>query len=199
MLLAAGVSTPSSALSASGLQSPLRVCLKFLQEGHDPVAALEFVAEWGQGDVKRQFGTYVKLLKQGRPLDVILDEIALAYPSPETELLIAAIDARLASGKFPEITPEVMNAAEALETRARQDMAIVIGASRRWVLGLVWIGILGGAMLVIALPQYSSSLLHSGVGRVVLGSAIALEIVGLLWAGALSRMQVRIERELTQP
>ncbi len=180
-------------------QSPLRVYFKFLQEGHDPIAAMEFVAEWGQGEIKPQFEGYVKLLKQGRPLEVILEEIALAHPSPETELLIAGIEAGLATGSFPEITSDVLTDAEALQSRARDDMRVVIGSARLWTLGLVWTGILGGAMLIIALPQYSQAFLESRVGRVVFGVAIALEIVGLLWAGLLLRMQGRIERDLTQP
>ena len=187
----------SSTAPAPGRQSPLRVCLKYLEEGHDPVAALEFVAEWGQGDIKRQFENYVRLLKQGRPVELILEEIALAYPSSETELLIASIESRLSSGNFPELAPIVMTEAESLETRAREDMDVVIGSDRRWTLGLVWAGILGGAMLMIALPQYSHAFLESRVGRVVFGVAIALEVIGLLWAGTLLRLQTRIEKELS--
>jgi Flp pilus assembly protein TadB len=198
VLLAAGVSNPTS-VPAPSRQSPLRVCLKYLEEGHDPATALEFVAEWGQGDVKRQFQAYVKLLQQGRPLELILEEIALAYPSPETELLIASIESRLATGNFPDVTPAILADAESLEMRAREDMQIVIGSARRWTLGLVWSGILGGAMLIIAFPQYSHAFLESRVGRVVFGVAIALEVIGLLWAGMLLRLQSRIERELTQP
>ncbi len=199
MFLATGLTKPSSVPPAPGRQSPLHVCLKYLREGHDPVAALEFVAEWGHGDIKPQFESYVKLLKQGRPLEVILEDIAAAYPSPETELLIASIEARLSSGNFPEITPDVLNDAEVLETRTRHDMHLVIGAARLWTLGLVWTGILGGAMLVIALPQYSTALLQTRVGRVLFGIAITMEIVGLLWAGILLRLQSRIERDLSRP
>ena len=198
MLLVAGVAKPSS-VPVPGRQSPLRVCLKFLEEGHHPAAALEFVAEWGQGEVKRQFESYVKLLKQGRPLELILEEIAMAYPSPETELLIASIESRLVTGNFPELTPDILAEAESLETRARADMDIVIGSARRWTLGLVWAGILGGTMLIIAFPQYSHAFLESRVGRVVFGVAIALEVVGLLWAGMLLCLQSRIERDLTEP
>ena len=198
MLLVIGPSKPTVTLPEPSRVSPLRVCLKFLQEGHEPAAALEFVAEWGKGEIKAQFETYVKLLKQGRPLEVILEEIALAYPGPDTELLIASIEARIATGTFPEITPLILSDEDALETRAREDMEIVIGSSRRWTLGLVWAGILGGAMLMIALPQYSHAFLDSRVGRVVFGAAIGLEIVGLLWAGILLRLQTRIERDLTR-
>lgn len=198
MLLAAGVAKPPS-VPVPDRQSPLRVCLKFLEEGHDPAAALEFVAEWGRGEVKRQFESYVKLLKQGRPLELVLEEIAMAYPSPETELLIASIESRLVTGNFPEQTPDILAEAESLETRAREDMDIVIGSARRWTLGLVWGGILGGTMLIIAFPQYSHAFLESRVGRVVFGVAIALEVVGLLWAGMLLRLQSRIERDLTEP
>lgn len=199
MLLASGLPKPSDTLPAPGRQSPLRVCLKFMQEGHEPAAALEFVAEWGKGEIKAQFEAYVKLLKQGRPLAMILEEIALAYPGPDTELLIASLEARIATGTFPEITPLILADADALETRSREDMEIVVGSSRRWTLGLVWVAILGGAMLLIALPQYSHAFLESRVGRVVFGAAIGLELVGLLWAGILLRMQTRIERDLTQP
>ena len=198
MLLAAGIKTPSPA-PLPGRPSPLRVCLKFLEEGHDPAAALEFVAEWGQGDVKRQFEAYVKLLKQGRPLELILEEIALAYPSPETELMIAGIESRLSTGRFPDVSPDILADAVALEARAREDMGVVIGSARRWTLGLVWAGILGGTMLIIAFPQYSHAFLESRVGRVVFGVAIALEVVGLLWAGMLLRLQSRIERDLIEP
>lgn len=198
MFLIAGPVKPSSPSVAHTGPSPLRLCLKFLQEGHDPVSALEFVAEWGTGDIKRDFQAYVRLMKEGRSIESILEDIAAAHPSPETELLVAAIGARLQTGQFPDLIPEVLAQAETLETRLRDDMAVVIGPGRRWTLGLVWVAILGGAMLVIALPQYSA-LLESRVGRIVFGAAIALEIVGLLWAGALLRMQARIERELRKP
>lgn len=198
MFLIVGTADPSSSSLAGREPSPLRLCLKFLQEGHDPASALEFVAEWGTGDIKRDFQAYVRLMKQGRSIEVILDDIAAAYPSPETELLAAAIETRLQTGQFPDLISEVLTQAETLESRLRDDMEVVIGPGRRWTMGLVWAGILGGAMLVIALPQYSA-LLDSRVGRVVFGAAIALEIIGLLWAGTLLRMQARLERELGKP
>lgn len=179
--------------------SPLRVCLKFLEEGHDPATALEFVSEWGSAETKRRFQEYVKALQQGRPLAVILEDIAVAYPSPESELLIAAIEARLQTGNFPVRALDIVRTAEELERQVRADMELVIGPGRRWTLGLVWSGILGGAMLIIALPLYSQAFLGSRAGRVVFGVAIALEIVGLLWAGMLLRLQSRIDRELTRP
>ena len=108
------------------------------------------------------------------------------------------MEARLQTGNFPTITPNLLLAAEALETRVRADIELVIGPGRRWTLGLVWSGILGGAMLIIALPQYSQAFLESKIGRVVFGVAIALEIVGLLWAGMLLRLQSRIDHDLTQ-
>lgn len=177
-------------------QSPLRVCLKFLQEGHEPAAAIEFVADWGQGDVKQAFQAYARQLNQGRPLATILEEIADAFPSPETELLVAAIQARLQTGVFPAIALDIMTEAEGLETHVREDMEVLIGPGRRWALGLVWTGILGGAMLIIALPQYSNTLLVSPVGRVVFGTAIVLEIFGFLWAASLLQLQTGIESEL---
>lgn len=177
-------------------QSPLRVCLKFLQEGHEPAAAIEFVADWGQGDVKKAFQAYARQLNQGRPLATILEEIADAFPSPETELLVAAIQARLQTGVFPAIALDIMTEAEGLETHVREDMEVLIGPGRRWALGLVWTGILGGAMLIIALPQYSNTLLVSPVGRVVFGTAIVLEIFGFLWAASLLQLQTGIKSEL---
>jgi len=48
-------------------------------------------------------------------------------------------------------------------------------------------------------PQYSAALLQTRVGRVLFGIAITLEIVGLLWAGILLRLQSRIERDLNRP
>lgn len=179
-------------------QSPLRVCLKFLQEGHEPAAAIEFVADWGQGAVKQAFQAYVKQLNQGRPLATVLEDIAEAYPSPETELLVAAIQARLQTGVFPAIAPDIMSEAAGMETRIREDMEVLVGPGRRWTLGLVWAGILGGAMLLIALPQYSNTLLVSPVGRVVFLTAVVLEVIGFLWAASLMRLQTGIETELKQ-
>lgn len=176
--------------------SPLRVCLKFLQEGHEPAAAIEFVADWGQGDVKQAFQSYARQLNQGRPLTTILEDIAEAFPSPETELLVAAIQARVQTGVFPSSALDIMTEAEGLETRVREDMEILIGPGRRWTLGLVWAGILGGAMLMIALPQYSNTLLVSPVGRFVFGTAIVLELLGFLWAASLLQLQTGIEDEL---
>lgn len=176
--------------------SPLRVCLKFLQEGHEPAAAIEFVADWGQGDVKQAFQSYARQLNQGRPLATILEDIAEAFPSPETELLVSAVQARLQTGVFPAIALDIMSEAEGLETQVREDMELLIGPGRRWTLGLVWAGILGGAMLLIALPQYSNTLLVSPVGRFVFGTAIVLEIFGFLWAASLLQLQTGIEKEL---
>lgn len=178
--------------------SPLRVCLKFLQEGHEPAAAIEFVADWGQGDVKQAFQAYVKQLNQGRPLATILEDIAEAYRSPETELLVAAIQSRLQTGVFPAIAPDIMTEAAGMETAVREDMEVLVGPGRRWTLGLVWAGILGGAMLLIALPQYSNTLLVSPVGRVVFLTAVILEVIGFLWAASLLRLQTGIETELKQ-
>lgn len=177
-------------------QSPLRVCLKFLQEGHEPAAALEFVGDWGQGEIKQAFKQYARLLNQGRPLTVILEDIAEAYPSPETELLMASIQTRLQTGVFPASTHEVMTEAEGVERQVRDDMEFLVGPGHRWTLGLVWAGILGGAMLLIALPQYSNALLGSAVGRAVFCVAVVLEIVGFLWASALLRLQTEILSEM---
>lgn len=189
-----GVSNSSRPVDAE--QSPLRVCLKFLEEGHDPTTALEFVADWGQGPVKKAFREYAAQVKAGRPLPMILEDIADAYPSPTTELLTAIIQARLQTGTFPVNAPEILVEAEALEASVREDMEVLVGPGRRWTLGLVWAGIIGGGVLLAALPQYSSALLGSPVGRIVFCSAILLEVAGFMWAAALLKLQTGIESEL---
>ena len=191
-----GVSKSSRLGNQAIPPSPLRVCLKFLQEGHDPNSALEFVADWGQGPIKNSFQEYARQLKQGRPLTTILDEIAEAYPSPETELMLASIQARLQTGVFPSIAPDILADSAGLESQVREDMEVLLGSGRRWVMGLTWSVILGGAMLMIALPQYSNTLLGSPVGRVVFGTAIVLELIGFVWAAGLLKLQTDLEAEL---
>ncbi len=189
-------SKPTRAAGADAVRSPLRVCLQFLQEGHDPATALEFVADWGQGTVKHAFREYAKQLKLGRPLATILEDIAEAYPSPETELLLATMQARMQTGTFPAVASEILAEAEELETRVRDDMEVLVGPGRRWTLGLVWAGIIGAGILLMALPQYSNTLLGSPVGRVVFCAAILLDVVGFMWAAALLKLQTGIEAEL---
>ena len=177
-------------------QSPLRVCLKFLQEGHDPAAALEFVAEWGHGEFKPAFQAYARQLQQGRSLPEILEDIADTYPSPETELILASLQARIRTGVFPPSAPQIIDEAAAMEHQIREDMEFLVGPARRWTLGLVWVGILLGAVLLIAIPQYSNALLGSPVGRAVFCAAVALQTIGFMWAAALFRLQSEIECEL---
>ncbi len=191
-----GVSNPVRVAGADAVPAPLRVCLKFLKEGHDPATALEFVGEAGRGAIKSAFREYANQLRLGRPLATILEEVAEASPSPENELLLAIILAQQQTGTFPAIAPDILTDAESLESRVRDDMLVLVSPGRRWTLGLVWAGILGGATLLIAVPQYSSTLLSSPVGRGVFCAAILLEVVGFMWAAALLRLQTGIEAEL---
>lgn len=199
MLLAIGLLRRTSVTSGSDPQSPTYLCLKCLDEGHEPVSAFEFVADWGPKANKREFQDYAKRLKQGRPLDEVLDQLRMARPSVETELLIACLTSRAQTNRFSAVSSEIVRQAVVQREQALSDMNFLIGGSRRWVIGLVWVGVLGGAMLLVAIPLYTNILLHSGLGRVLISIVLALETVGLLLAGRMFSLHTRLEKNLSEP
>lgn len=182
----------------SKTSSPLRYCLKSLEEGLEPGDSLEFVADWGPEHVKSVFRDYVKLLKQGRPLTEILEQIRLDFPSVETELFIASMEARLETGRYPAIAHHLADDLVSQQEQAILDINLVVGSARRWTVGLIWAGILGGAFLLVCVPRYSQSLLSTPCGRTILGIAATLEVVGLFWTGALWGRQNLLEVQVSR-
>lgn len=199
MLLALGLLNGTPSTSSTDPQSPVNLCLKCLDEGLDPLATLEFIADWGPAASKREFQEYVKRLKQGRQLDEILDEFRKRRPTGESELIAACLTSKAQTGVFSAVSSEIVRQAAKQRQQTQSDIDFIIGGSRRWVIGLVWTGILGGAMVLVALPVYTNALLHTPIGRCVMVISVVLEAVGLIAAGRLLSLPNRLERNLSEP
>ncbi|MDB5386925.1 MAG: hypothetical protein JWM11_2571 [Planctomycetaceae bacterium] len=199
MLLAMGLLSRPTTPTASEPKSPTNLCLKCLDEGHDPLSTLEFIADWGPPATKREFQGYVKRLKQGRPLEEILDDLRKARPTAETEFMITCLDSKARTGTFSAVSSEIVRMAGKQRDQTQTDMDFIIGGSRRWVGGLVWLGVLGGAILLIALPVYSHALLETPIGRGVMLISLGLETAGLIVARLLLSLPNRLEGNLNDP
>jgi Flp pilus assembly protein TadB len=199
LLLAVGLLNRPLASSAADPQSPMNLCLKCLNEGHDPTSTLEFIADWGPTATKSEFQGYVQRLKQGRPLDEVLDALRRSRPTVETEFMIACLTSKAQTGLFSAVSGEIVRQTAKQREQTRADMEFLIGGARRWVIGLAWIGILGGAMILIALPVYSDALLQTPTGRYLMVLAVVLEAVGLIVAGRLLSLPNRLEHHLNEP
>lgn len=199
MLLAFGLFVGRPSATSKDPKSTTHLCLKHLDEGHDVLATLEFVAERGTSATKREFQGYVKRLRQGRSLEEILDSLRKAHPTSDTEMLIACLTSKEQTSKFSAVSSEIVRQAVQQREQAQADLNFIVGSSRRWVIGLVWIGVLGGAMLLIALPMYSDTLLNNAVGRAILVIALCLEAIGLIVAGRLLSLSRRLDRNLNEP
>lgn len=199
MILAIMLLWRSTSTSAADPNSPTNLCLKCLDEGRDAISSLEFVADWGPKANKREFHGYVKSLKQGRPLDEVLDHLRVTHRTAETELLIACLTSKVQTGQFSAVSSEIVRQAAVQRESALTDLNFIIGGSRWWVIGLSWVGILGGAMLVIAIPIYSQAMLKTPIGRLIMVIILVLEAIGLFMGGRLLSLPARLEREINEP
>lgn len=199
LLLAFGLLGRRVGTTSKDPKSITNLCLKALDEGQDVVAVLEFVASRGSSSTKREFQGYVKRLRQGRSLEEILDSLRKVHPTSDTEMLIACLASKEQTGRFSAVSSEIVRQATKQREQAQSDLNYIVGSSRRWVIGLVWVGVLGGAMLLIALPAYSDALLNAPAGRPILMTALCLEAAGLFVASRLLSLSRRLDRYLNEP
>jgi Flp pilus assembly protein TadB len=199
MLLAFGLFVGRPSATSKDPNSMTNLCVKYLDQGHDVVATLEFVADRGPSARKREFQGYVKRLRQGRSLEEILDSLRKSHPTSDTEMLIACLASKAQTEQFSAVSSEIVRHAVQQREQSQADLNFIVGSSRRWVIGLVWIGVLGGAMLLIALPAYSDALLNTPAGRPILVIALCLEAVGLIVSGRLLNLARRLDRNLNEP
>lgn len=187
-----GVMRALRVVSPPSLLTGWELALKCLMEGNTPVASLEFVAEWGTSPAKEAFRESVLQLRNGANLADALQQLAALEFQPRIELIRTTL---LMSEKSPEV---VTGTCRLIATRTEQgqqcqtDTEAIIAGARQWVLVLVVGGLLLAAMLIIALPQYSSALLQTSAGRGLLGVMLGLELAGILWSGLLLRIQQRL-------
>lgn len=180
------------AVPAVSLLPGWELALKCLTEGNPPSAALDFVAEWGPETVKGVFKEAALHHRQGAPLSAVLETLAKQEFHPRAELIRATLVAAERSPEAVQWTCQLIAVRSDQLQTCRSDVDYVISGSRSWVIGLVIAGLLLASMLIIAIPNYSTALLTTGVGQGVLAALVGLELAGVLWAGLIFRIHQRL-------
>lgn len=175
---------------AQQLPGVLDLIASALRAGQSETQAFALVAEQTKGAAGEEFKRMHQALGLGSTVEGVTQALLERMPSPDLELVVDAIQlAHKVGGNLAE-----MLAAIAATIRARSRLAGEVRAltaqgraSTYFVTALAPIGLL---LISFINPAWGETLFQTVAGRIVLGIAAVLEIVGFFTARAASAVEV---------
>jgi tight adherence protein B len=163
------------------LPDVLTIMASSLRAGHSFMQALDTVAREIAQPAATEFQRVVAEIRLGRGTDEALEALAVRVGSPDFRWAVLAVNIqREVGGNLAEILDSV---ADTLRERAmmRRQIRVLTAEGRlsAWVLVALPIAI---AVYMFAVnPDYIGLLVTTKVGLIMLGTAISLLIVGMVW------------------
>jgi tight adherence protein B len=163
------------------LPDVLTIMAASLRAGHSFLQSLDTVAKEIAQPAATEFQRVVAEIRLGRPAEDALEALAERVGSADFKWAVLAVNIqREVGGNLAEILDTV---ADTLRERAmlRRQVKVLTAEGRlsAWVLALLPIAI--GLYMAAVNPSYIGLLVTTTVGLVMLGTAIALMILGILW------------------
>ena len=171
------------------LPDALMLLTSALRAGYSFSSAMQTVADELPPPLAAEFAWASGEEKLGVPLETALDRVLTRVPSPDLDLVVTAILIQLPlGGNLAEVLDAI---AETIRERVRVTGEVqTLTAEGRLSAGiLIVLAPALAALLFLRSPDYFSPLLQSPFGHLLIGSAIAGQIVG----GLLIRHMVRLD------
>jgi tight adherence protein B len=163
------------------LPDVLTIMAASLRAGHSFLQSLDTVAKEIAQPAAAEFQRVVAEIRLGRPAEDALEALAERVGSADFKWAVLAVNIqREVGGNLAEILDTV---ADTLRERAmlRRQVRVLTAEGRlsAWVLALLPIAI--GLYMAAVNPSYIGLLVTTTIGLVMLGTAIALMALGILW------------------
>lgn len=151
-----------------------------MRAGFSFLQAVELIAREMEAPMGAEFQQVIAEMQVGATLDKALDNMALRVQSSDFDLLVAAVlIQRKVGGSLAQILDSI---AGTINDRIRMKREIksltAQGRLSGWLLAALPFGV--GVMIQMISPNYLKPLFQDEFGRMVLGGAIILEVIGIL-------------------
>lgn len=168
------------------LPATLDILVAAVRAGQSFPTALERVAVEAPEPTRSAFARMVREIGFGLSIEEALARLAERYPSEDLDLIIAAVVVQQrVGGNLPAVL-ELIAETTRERVRLRGEMRALTAQQRYSAYMLTLFPIVAAVGLFLLNPDYLSPLLEPGLGRIALGVAIALIVVGFLamrWIG----------------
>ncbi len=175
---------------ADQLLDALSVLTNSLKVGHGLVQALEDVARDIPPPISSEIARVVREVRLGAAIEVALQRLATRCRSYDLDLVVTVmLIQRVTGGNLAEVLDNIAHTIrERLRIQGEMRTLTAEGRLSGWILGSLPI------FLVIAIqllqPDYLSTLFQTHQGRLLLGAAAVLEVVGFLVIRRMVTVQV---------
>lgn len=165
---------------AGQLSDMLTMVSNALRSGFSFLQAIELVAKEMGDPMSQELSKVIAEIRLGTSMDRSLEEMARRMQSSDFELVVTAVEIqRQVGGNLAQILDTICETVEE-RVRMRREIATVTSQGRMSGIVLVVLPFVIAAALYFVNPGYLQPLLEEPIGRMAVGGAIGLEIVGFL-------------------
>ena len=161
-----------------------------LRAGFSFVQAMDLVSKEMEPPISEEFGRVMRDVSYGMLLPEALEDMDRRVNSPDFSLVITAVlIQREIGGNLAQILDSISNTISD-RIRMRRDILTLTAQGRMsaWIVSLLPIFI-AGCMLLID-PTHFDDMLANSIGKIILGIAVVLEIVGFVVIQKIVRIKV---------
>ncbi|HUX87451.1 MAG TPA: type II secretion system F family protein [Chloroflexota bacterium] len=172
------------------LVDSLTMMANALKAGSSFLQAIDLVSRELPAPISEEFAQVVTEVSVGSPVDVALEALTRRIDSYDLYLVVTAmLIQRQTGGSLAEILDKI---AQTIRERVRliRQVAVLTGEQRlsAIIIGLLPIGIL--VFLIVTMPNYVAPLISVTSGRLMLGGAGVLEVIGFIVMNRLANIEV---------
>jgi len=172
------------------LVAALRLMSSSLECGLSAVQALDRMQAESPSPIAEEFAQVTRALELGTPLHLALEEVAMRVGSASfaSFAMIVSVQHRIGGDMAALLSTLADNIQERLEFNAQLNALTAQARYSAWVLTALPFGVCG--LVALANPGYISPLIMTTTGRVMLGFAALLLLIGLLAVRTISRVDL---------
>lgn len=157
--------------------------------GQTSEQAIALAGEVLEGRLAREFRSCSQQLAMGRSFAQVMKSLAARVRTVEMLILTTTLVVQRQTGGNLSETLERMSGVVRDRLNAKRQMRASTGAGRTSTLIVAVISPLAYLFMFVFQRQYIETLFNDPLGRILLGTALALEILGLAWVAMLLRSE----------
>ena len=165
----------------------LDLLARAVRAGASVDGAIRLVGEEAEGVLGREFRLCGRQIELGRSLSSVMQALSARVRIVELRILATTLSVQRQTGGNLADTLERMSGVIRDRLSAYRQMRAATGAGRSSALLIATISPIAYIVMFFWQPEHMEILFEDPVGQVMLMVAIVLELVGLMWVGALLR------------
>ena len=151
-----------------------------LRAGFSFLQSMELISKEMEPPISEEFARTIRDMKLGARMEKALEDMDVRVGCPDFSLVVTAVLIQhQVGGNLAQILDSISNTINERIRMRREVMALTAqGRASGWVLALLPIGL--AAILTIINPSYLAPLWEEQIGRIAIGAALVLELIGFL-------------------